>query len=355
MKVLIVADGLISGNSDKTDPGWYMHLTLDDLGISHELFYHSGFGSARGLSNALNLAWKYVRRKSYSRLIDGAAGADRRLLSLVRQGQPALIIVYKGRLLRRAVIEEMRRVCPTAKIVYMTYDNIFYNPNALLSADAYDVCYLADSYMIEKMKRLGCRQAAFMPEACYPKAYMPLTDITPEERQRYSCDVSMVGSLYPYRLKMLEALEGVDFRMWGNLSEFLSAEDFERSFVYARHQRRAVHGRAKTLIFNLSKVNLTTLQPRECICSGNTRIHQVAACGAFQLVEYNADLERCYTLGSELMTFKGRDELRELVEYYLRNESERNAIARRAQDRALRDHTFECRIKQMAQDVGISL
>ena len=50
--------------------------------------------------------------------------------------------------------------------------------------------------------------------------------------------------------------------------------------------------------------------------------------------------------GKEIATFKNRDELKELIKFYLENEDERKKIASRAKARVLRDHTSAVRFEK---------
>ena len=51
-----------------------------------------------------------------------------------------------------------------------------------------------------------------------------------------------------------------------------------------------------------------------------------------------------FETGGEIVTFTDVTDLRRKVEYYLEHEDERRAIADRARERALRDHTYDRRI-----------
>ena len=50
--------------------------------------------------------------------------------------------------------------------------------------------------------------------------------------------------------------------------------------------------------------------------------------------------------GKEIITFKNRDELRELIRFYLENEEERKKIASKAKARVLKDHTSAVRFEK---------
>lgn len=351
MKIFLLADGTLSGNCQNEDAGWQMHLALENMNIEHRLFYHSDSVDTSIFTKGINYAWGRFTGKQFAKIKDCYKSADEKLFAELAAFKPDLIIALKAQFLRKQTIQEIKRRYPKIKIVNHTYDNIFIYPLQMQAAPEYDIFYIADSYVVEKARRAGCSNARFMAEPCSVQAQYPLTDITPEEEAKFACDISIVGSLYPYRALMLEALRGSDFKMWGNCWGFSCREDLEESFAWQAHQGSAVAGRDKLLIFCLSKINLTTLQPVECIHAGNERIHQTAACKGFQLVEYNPDLEKVYNLGEELITFKSREEMRELADHYIAHPEERAAIAEKAFIRATTEHTCECRIKEIIADV----
>lgn len=353
MKIFILADGTLSGNCTHEDIGWQAHLALEARDAEHRLFYHSDTVDRSVFTKGINHLWGRFLKKPFSQLLDPYAKADAALLASLREYAPDVIIAYKAQFLRKQTIREIRKILPRVKIVNHTFDNVFIYPLQLEAAAEYDIFYIADTYVVDKIRRTGCKNATFMPEPCCIQQQRPLTDITDAERAKYECDISLVGSLYPYRALMLESLRGMDFRLWGNYWGFPCREDLEETFAWQKHQGSAVAGREKLLIFNLSKINLTTLQPVECITAGNERIHQTAACNAFQLVEYNPDLEYIYKIGEELITFKSRDEMREKCEYYLAHPQERKAIAQKAYERAIGEHTVEHRLDRMLSDLGM--
>ena len=77
----------------------------------------------------------------------------------------------------------------------------------------------------------------------------------------------------------------------------------------------------------------------------NMRIFEATGCGAFLLTEYFDNLNSLFEVGKEIETFKNEKELIEKIEYYLDHEDERAAIAKRGQQRCLRDYSMNARTK----------
>ena len=68
--------------------------------------------------------------------------------------------------------------------------------------------------------------------------------------------------------------------------------------------------------------------------------------GVFVLSNHKPDMNLVLETGKEIITFKNRDELRELIRFYLENEEERKKIASKAKARVLKDHTSAVRFEK---------
>lgn len=94
------------------------------------------------------------------------------------------------------------------------------------------------------------------------------------------------------------------------------------------------------------------LQPTQTITGVNYKIFEIAGCGAFQLTDFKPEVPEMYEPGKEIVCFRSLDELRELIERYLRDERERRRIAEAAQKRAYSDHTLEKRARKLLEVVN---
>ena len=66
-------------------------------------------------------------------------------------------------------------------------------------------------------------------------------------------------------------------------------------------------------------------------------------------------MERAFKLNSEIICFKTIDELKRLIEYYLRHPDERAQIAEAAYHRVLMEHTYDHRAKEILEMIKSSL
>jgi spore maturation protein CgeB len=79
----------------------------------------------------------------------------------------------------------------------------------------------------------------------------------------------------------------------------------------------------------------------------NNRTFDIAACNSFQLCELRNNLKEFYTIDTEIKTFNNIIDLKEKIEFYLSRETERKIIAKRANIRTLKEHTFLNRVKEI--------
>ena len=75
--------------------------------------------------------------------------------------------------------------------------------------------------------------------------------------------------------------------------------------------------------------------------------------GGVYLTSFNADLAQHFVIGEEILCYRGRDEMIELIRYYLAHRDEAAEIARRARERSLREHRWLHRYETMLRVLGI--
>lgn len=101
-----------------------------------------------------------------------------------------------------------------------------------------------------------------------------------------------------------------------------------------------IPGDATTLLFAGSKINLNiSLKGIE----GGTplRVMDVLAAGGFILTNYCSETAELFEEDKEIVMYKTPEELFDKVDYYLRHEKEREAIARRGQAKVLECYTLD--------------
>ncbi|MBI3812906.1 MAG: glycosyltransferase, partial [Nitrospinae bacterium] len=199
----------------------------------------------------------------------------------------------------------------------------------------------------DELKKIGVKNYHYLPQACSPDVHrkIPLAD---EEKKLYSSDISFMGAGYHNRRIFFQGLMDFDFKIWGTEWDYASPL---AKLIQKGGERLSPEEYVK--IFNGSKINLNLhsssyhddVDPEGDFV--NPRTFELAACGAFQLVDYRSELDSLFKIGEEIICFKDLRDIREKLRYYLDHPEERERIADRAMERAVKYHTFENRMEEM--------
>src|SRR5204862_2109161 len=180
-----------------------------------------------------------------------------------------------------------------------------------------------------------------------PEIHRPLS-LDAAARAEYASEVAFVGAGYRNRRLAFRRFLDTDVRIWG--SDWAGAADLAR--VVQRGGAR-ITTEESVRIFNAVDVNLNLhsstwldgVDPRGDFV--NPRTFEIAAAGAFQLVDTRALLPSLFVPGVEAVTFSDAAELRGLVAHWLGRPEERAEIAAAGRARVLREHTYRDRMEAL--------
>lgn len=198
----------------------------------------------------------------------------------------------------------------------------------------------------QALQAIGVENSLYLPLAAQPDVHKALELSTPE-RRKFGSDVSFMGAGYPNRRVAFRELVRFDFKLWGT--------EWDGDSVLAPYLQLGgarVGTEDCVRIFNATKVNInlhSSIQAQELVTGGdfiNPRTFEIAACGAFQLVDRRGLMAEAFADG-ELATFSAMSELVPLIEHFLAHPEEREAIAQRGRERVLREHTYAARMRTL--------
>lgn len=89
--------------------------------------------------------------------------------------------------------------------------------------------------------------------------------------------------------------------------------------------------------------------------ANNMRLYEATGVGSLLLTDAKRNLPELLEPGTEVVTYANEDELVERVLHYLAHDDERRAIARAGQERTLRDHGYDVRMRELAGILGARL
>lgn len=201
-----------------------------------------------------------------------------------------------------------------------------------------DIFTVAVKENIERYHSYGLDHVHYMRWACNPEVFHPV----PATKQ--DIDVSFIGAAYGKRVEYVRHLlrNGVDVRVFG--------PGWERFRGIRKHWGGFLSHEDMLKTIARSKVNLnflwTSWNPSRTTIKGRTL--ELSACRAFQLSNDTHEFANYgFEDGVNIAVFRGKDGLVEKVLYYLEHEEAREAIAARAYEHVIRNHTWKQRFDDL--------
>lgn len=115
----------------------------------------------------------------------------------------------------------------------------------------------------------------------------------------------------------------------------------------AARSRPPVFGLAMYQTLHESRVTLNTHIDISAGSASNMRLYEATGVGTCLLSERQPDLAEAFEPDAEVATYASAAEAVEKVRYLLGHENVRSAVAAAGQRRTLKDHTFECRAREL--------
>lgn len=198
----------------------------------------------------------------------------------------------------------------------------------------------------------GISNAFYLPCAADPAVHVPL-DLSPAEAEQFGSAVSFVGAGYRNRRVMFRRLVDLDFKIWG--SEWRGAEGLWDGAIQRDGERVSTDDAVR--IFNATRINLNLhsstytdgIDPQGDFV--NPRTFELAACGAFQLVDDRRYLPELFVPGVEVATFASAAALRDGIVHYLAHPEECATMTAAGRRRVLAEHTYEARMGELLERV----
>ncbi len=106
--------------------------------------------------------------------------------------------------------------------------------------------------------------------------------------------------------------------------------------------------------FNLIPYNVITIYHRLKQKQIKGRVFEIPGSGGFLLTENADNLCDYFADGKEIAIFNDKKDLLEKVDFYLKNDDLRSEIAYNGYQRAIKEHTYEARFKEIFKRLGLN-
>ncbi|MEZ7195676.1 CgeB family protein [Pseudodesulfovibrio karagichevae] len=323
--------------------GRYVASALKQEGHLAEVFEAPDFYPAYTAMNDLKVTTDRLDylQNSFLNVISQA------ILAKVETFEPDLVLAMAQAPLNPQALKRLKRDGVATAMWFVEDHDLFTYWKSF--APLYDVfAVIQKGQFFEDLADIGQENALYLPLAAQPDFHCPV-ELSPVERRKFGSEVSFMGAGYPNRRKAFHELVNFDFKIWGTEWE---GDHVLEPLVQLKGARVTSEDCVK--IFNATTINLnlhSSIQADALVTFGdfvNPRTFELAACGAFQLVDKRTLMEEAFT-EEELATFSSIEELIEKIEYFSSRPEERQAFADRARARALKDHTYAQRMRTLLE------
>ena len=245
--------------------------------------------------------------------------------------QPDLVFVYNDQYLSYETAREIQKL---TRLAFILGDNPFFFHNQpvdelgmYLNADYVFSC---DSFITESFKKAGQVNVSeiyfgYDPAVCYPK------QLSPEEREKYSSDVVMIGRLYPTiisswtykRLWFYDQFKNLDMKIYGH-----GWHKYKETFPELMQK---VINPGHYLSFDevntiLSSCKVYPVEANPGIINGiHLRVFDCIGTEILPLVEHTKDLITVFK-GVEIPIIKNYNDAEKTARYYIKNDDKREQL-----------------------------
>ncbi|NBX75904.1 MAG: hypothetical protein EBQ92_05075 [Proteobacteria bacterium] len=338
---------LYIGSISPTACASYYADAAEELGHTVFRFDPKLFETSSAIDSALVRLTKAPRNKNI-------LSATEHALKICKENKIDLVINLAENFLSVDFLRALKDLSNAPKVIYHSHDNNFSSgilkPQDFFESLAlYDCVFTTKSQNLQRYKMLGQPLSFFIPSAFEPKVHRPI----PKAESRFgstSFHISFVGTYDRSRDKFLKVLDWNDLYVWGDRWKRFSGYRKHKSHIVPK----AVYFPDFADILSRSKITLGLLR-EEAQDRHTQRTFEIPACGALQIAPRNEEILSFFDENEEIVCFETVDELKEKVSFYLKNETERNRIAKNGYERVLKSgHTYKDRVKTMLEKLTLT-
>ena len=288
--------------------------------------------------------------------LKGSQGMNKLFVETHDDLKPDLTIIVKGLGIHGETIEKIKKTHNTT-FVYWIFDTRVNGEYPLditglkSLVEQMDLFYSIDDTTVKKVAELGIK-SKWLSQACYPPVHKEVV-FNSIQRRRFGADIvfaGSVGGIHETRDKILKRIhdEGFNFKIYGKV---YYPENEVPDWVAEHHTGYEVLDDIHSLACGASKIVLGNDGHGDGDKSYSLRLYKVLCAGGFYLTSHTINIEKHFTPGIHLETYKNEDEAVEKIIQYLGDEEARNKIAKAGQKEVLSKHTQEIRMAEMMKDV----
>ncbi|MFX3624590.1 MAG: glycosyltransferase [Ectobacillus sp.] len=277
-----------------------------------------------------------------------------KLKSIVDTFQPQLALTLLGTYFSVQAVQYLKE--KGVKLVCWMTEDPFYMDKTIEMVGRFDYIFTIDRGALKHYEAVHPK-VRHLPLGTDPAYFYPY----PVD-EVYRSELLLIGYPYPTRVSLIQfLLEHTDYkitlvgrgwktalrRSWRKSSKVKIHNKWIEPPEVARYYNGAgiVLNPHRTHDFSYNKNTLGVIGE-----SINNRTFDIAACGAFQLIEAKPDLYSFFA-EEEMVAYKSYEDCVHKVIVYMNDEKQRRAIAERARKAAAEKHTFAHRVKEIVETI----
>lgn len=218
------------------------------------------------------------------------------------------------------------------------------HPDVLNLLKRLDYVFIYDRSYTQYYKDIGIDKTHIVPMGCDINYHENIVPDSNFKKQNHH-DISFIGIVDEYRERYLKALCGYDMGIW--------TWKLNNPFSPLKPYVKGVsHGEHMIKLYKSSRIAIN-IHRRFEQNGGNYRLFEIPACKTLQLVDKKARISDYFKIDREIVTFDSPGELKSKVDYYLKHDHEREAIAQAGYERVKKDHSLTNRMAIMLDTMGL--
>ena len=303
----------------------HLIFAFDSMGHDTSIF------SVKGISliNRFNIKYGPIFSKNFNEL------PAKLFLKHISKHKPDIIFFTQAFKLPKGIYDVLSEL--KNKPICIGWVGDVFSKKDIPKATPLDFIYFTDSGFFDLAKKIKLTgHFGYLPLACNPHYFT--TQLPYEERDKRLLFIAHATTHREAILKQLNKTSLVVGPQW-NKRNFNATPHFIR-----RKRRISPASVAKYYGSHLAVINI--LNEAHVINNLSQRSFEPCAAGSIVLQEHTVDLEKCFEIGKEILSFSNREELNENFDRILADSKFAKNIAQAGKKRVLAEHTFAHRLQQ---------
>jgi len=272
---------------------------------------------------------------------------QKEMLKAVIKEKPNLILVLKGSLIKPKTISGIKKSLPRTLIFNFNPDNPFNtwhhgisNSWIKKSIPLYDAYFIWGKFLLGPLKKAGAKNVEYLPFGYDFKLHHPI-QASEKDKKYYGSDVAFIGTWDEERQWWANHLLDYDLKIWGNGWEKSEKE------LQKKWQGKAIVCEEFSKICDASKI-IVNIVRKQNIPAHNLRTFEIPACRGFALSTRTLEQQEFFKEAEEADYFSTPEELRQKIDFYLKNGELRRKIAQAGHQRLVNsDYSCQNRAKKV--------